>query len=212
MRKAQLYAALVCAVLFMAVPVLVAWCRYPSPGKAPMARYFPRGSISFFRATCSKLLRAAGEESFLPGKTGETYRFTYVPSFEYPFIVRVESRDRGAELVFTELSVSDGDEPRKVMRSRRVRVTQWQWESLLSALDQAKFWELDAEDGRFGCDGDNLVLEGMRHGRYHVVSRWAPDAGPFRSACFRLFELSKIGDNSIASVCNEFLPRTQASD
>jgi hypothetical protein len=64
----------------------------------------------------------------------------------------------------------------------------------LSALDQAEFWKLDAEDGRVGYF---LVLEGMGHGRYHVVSRWAPEAGPFLSACVRLFELSKASSDSV---------------
>jgi hypothetical protein len=200
MRKAQLYAALVCAVLFMLVPVLVARYRYPSPGKPQMDRCFPRGSVYHFHAEYySKFLRAAGEDPLRPGKSGEIYRVTSLPSFEPAIIVHVESRDRGADLVRTEVSVRFGAEPGAVSRSKSVRITQRQWESLLSALDQAEFWKLDAEDGRLGCDGYNLVFEGMRHGRYHVVSRWTPEAGPFLSACLRLFELSRVGGDSIAA-------------
>jgi hypothetical protein len=81
MRKAQLYAALVCAVLFMIVPVVVAWYRYASAGKAPINRYFPRGSVYHFHAKYFfKFLRAAGEESLRAGKAGEVFRLISLPS------------------------------------------------------------------------------------------------------------------------------------
>jgi hypothetical protein len=86
--------------------------------------------------------------------------------------------------------------PGPVRRSKGVRITKGQWESFLTALDEAQFWELDAEGGTMVCDGTTWVLEGMRHGHYHVVTRWTPEAMAeavtFRAACTLLLGLSKI--------------------
>ena len=58
--------------------------------------------------------------------------------------------------------------------ARRVR-------QFTSALGTLNFWNLPAADPtRFGHDGAQWILEGVKGGRYHVIDRWSPEDGPYR--------------------------------
>jgi hypothetical protein len=200
MRRTLQYAGLLCAVCSILSPLLVVW-RHQADYDRPYGAaddYFPHDTVEAIHAkSCSKFLAAAGEQRLQRGQSKETYRLAWLRTFNHPVIVKVQSQDRGAKLVVTELSGLGGYEPGAVSRSTSVRIEQEQWRSLLAALDRAHFWELETADGRVGCDGALWVLEGVTHGRYHVVSRWSPETGTFRDACIQLLGLSRVDADPI---------------
>ena len=50
---------------------------------------------------------------------------------------------------------------------------------LEARFEAAEFYGLRA-DGRMGLDGETWTLERLSFGRYHLVTRWSPPAGPLR--------------------------------
>lgn len=51
---------------------------------------------------------------------------------------------------------------------------------VLELIDAMGFWQMPAQDEVAGMDGAQWILEGYRHGAYHVIDRWSPTKGLLR--------------------------------
>jgi hypothetical protein len=98
----------------------------------------------------------------------------------------------GAVLNLLQLDGHGGYAPGKVAINREVILSPEQWESLSTVVSRVRFWEMPAVDKRIGFDGEELIVEGLRRGAYHVVDRWSPETGDFRRLCRHLVDLSGL--------------------
>jgi hypothetical protein len=88
------------------------------------------------------------------------------------------------------------DKPNSVLVNGPVTVSAEKVREFLTLLQKAKFWELETEEAsdktRYGMDGTQWVLEGVRNREYHVVDRWSPKNTDFTRVCFFLLKLAPI--------------------
>jgi hypothetical protein len=169
----------------------------------PSERFFPAGAFSerqdlsdFREEWYSGHLAAMGEPS-LPAlaqsdREATVYRLLWLPSFHHPVCVRIERTSEGARLHARVLDGKGGYEPGQIAIDRILTLDVGQWDHLDRLVQEAAFWELPtklADDG--GSDGDQLIVEGVKEGRYHVVDRWEPDP-IYKALCGTMLKLTKI--------------------
>jgi hypothetical protein len=120
------------------------------------------------------------------------YRLLWVPSFHHPVCVRIERAGEGARLHAKVLDGKGGYDPGQLAIDRKLTLGVEQWNQLQRLLDKATYWGLPtrlADDE--GCDGDQLIVEGVRAGKYHVVDRWDPDP-IYKELCRHMLGLTGI--------------------
>jgi hypothetical protein len=170
----------------------------------PTSRFFPAGALSeredlseFVHDWYSQHLIAMGEDPLGPvalrDRDATIYRLLWLPSFHHPVCVRVERKGEEARLRATVLDGKGGYDPGQIAIERRFRVDAETWHQLERLLDEAKYWTLPTRlaSDDVGCDGDQLVLEGVRRGNYHVVDRWAPERA-YANVCRYLLTLTGV--------------------
>jgi hypothetical protein len=87
------------------------------------------------------------------------------------------------------LSGRGGYEPGKIVVSRSAKIVGRAWEDFKRLLDKVKVWKMSTKDpAPDGCDGDQLIFEAVKGGKYHIVDRWTPD-----------------GDNDYSKLCRHML-------
>ena len=86
-----------------------------------------------------------------------------------------------------------------LMNEQRI-ISQVEWNQFKALIENARFWEMEKEDGRQGFDGSVWLVEGSREGYlesntpkqiYKLVYRWSPeDSDPFKSIGLYLLKFS----------------------
>ena len=154
-------------------------CETVQPGQ-----YFPSGTFS---ASTEKWyggrLCAMREEPLARSPADEAYRFLWLRSFHHPVSVRIEASSGTSALIAVELDGADGHEAGTAEVRAERSLSEQEWTTLMAAIGPATFWDMPTQNPTgFGEDGAQWIIEGYRHGRYHVVARWSPRSGPIRSA------------------------------
>ncbi len=116
------------------------------------------------------------------------YRFLWLPSFHDAISVRLVKSGDGAILHTVRLTIKNGYEPDKIIAAKSVKMSSGQWQRIARQAEKAKFWEMSShERARPGdpeiMDGDLLIVEGVRNGKYHWVLRHSPPGGDFVDLC-----------------------------
>jgi hypothetical protein len=167
-------------------------------------QYFPAGAFSqgsdisnFTARWYAKHLRAMAEPSLLETSRDKklvTYRFLWLRTFNHPISIRISIRPTGtASLTTIVTSGKGGYEPGIISKNEVTEISSRQLKQFYYRLDEAGFWSmktLDETNG--GNDGAEWIFEGVRDGKYHVVSRWAPESGTYRKLCLDLVEYSDL--------------------
>lgn len=128
------------------------------------------------------------------GTNAEIYRLLWLPSFHHPLSVRIDRTGNHAWLHVTILDGSEyacGSSP--VIAAQDADISIKQWKALERRLQNAAFWSMPTKEelGGMACEGDVLVLEGVRAGRYQCVVRTMP--GPvFEELCGYMLSLTNI--------------------
>jgi hypothetical protein len=76
----------------------------------------------------------------------------------------------------------------------QVLLRAWQVSTLdqpLRNLEQAAFWDMPTALGDVGLDGDQLIIEGITAGKYHVVDRWRADPA-YETLCRQILDLTGL--------------------
>jgi hypothetical protein len=142
-----------------------------------------------------KALREAPLYVPKPDPKVETYRFIWLRTFHRPVVFRVDA-PRGAAAQFT-IKVADGKggyEPGKLVRNEKRDLDDETLDRIRGAFTHGKFFELPSLEDRGGADGATWIIEAVSGGRYHVVIRWSPDAGPVHRIGKLLIEHAIGGD------------------
>jgi hypothetical protein len=118
------------------------------------------------------------------------YRFLWLPTWGRPVAVRIEKAGGRATLHMVQLDGSGGYDLGKIDTTRRMSPNRDDWERLMRRVRTAGFWGMPSRIDRLGADGEELIVEGVKDGRYHVVDRWTPEAGAYLELCRTLLDLS----------------------
>ena len=154
-------------------------------------------SDAFVRAWYSKHLRVMGEPSLSCGQTAEaeSYRFTWLRTFNRPVSVRIVRDAVGVRLVAVELTGAGGYDPGTIATRTEKRISGVDWQVLSAALSKASFWRMPTRptEPTVGLDGSQWIVEGRRgRGEYHIVDRWTPRRGGYRDAGLTFLTLAGI--------------------
>jgi MFS family permease len=119
------------------------------------------------------------------------YRLLWLPTFDHPVLVRIERTRQGAKLRASVLNGMGGYAPGQIAIDRTFSLGADQFRALYRNVEQAAFWDMPTELGELGLDGDQLIVEGVTAGKYHVVDRW--DADPaYTKLCRQMLDLSGL--------------------
>lgn len=172
-------------------------CLVPTCVVASSIAYFPEGTLHESSvAWYSKALIAADEPSLsaqLPANGVELYRFTWLRTFHAPIILRLEVRPDGVGILRAKrTNGAGGYEPGVLDLNQASNVSASEVAQFKKALEGFGFWNSPTEDSRMGVDGAEWIFEGVTSTKYHVVTRWTPDDGPFRRAMLNLLRMSGV--------------------
>lgn len=152
--------------------------------------YFPRGQFRGYpsfpppRATdraaldrdwYSSNLFAMQEAPLFCGAStdSETYRFTWLRTFNEPVAVRVYQRGGAYLLEAVILDGKSGFEPGNIKARIAKVISPVEWRRVIGELDRVRFWQMrTTTDHLIGIDGTQWIMEGRRAGRYHAATRW----------------------------------------
>jgi hypothetical protein len=122
------------------------------------------------------------------------YRFTFLPSFGHPVVVRVTLHSDGTGTVVTRVGKGAGGyAPKGLLSDHSAEINSPKVQALKNAVAVAKFWSLPTEPNQQGgTDGSEWLFEAADAGRYHVVDRWeGADLRPL--GLFFLNDVSQVG-------------------
>ena len=144
----------------------------------------------------SKHLRAMGEPSLWAHardpQNPTVYRLLWLPTFRHPVCVRIHRTPSGATLHATVLDGKGGYEPGFVAIERDIVLSEKQWIDMSELVERAGFWDMPTrleDDG--GCDGDQLIVEGLSGAKYHLVDRWEAE-GHYERLCRQMLDLTGL--------------------
>lgn len=143
-------------------------------------------------------LDAAGEPSLYLASQADrpdgqqSLRFTWLPTFQHPVFVRVESLPDGRQkLIATRLSGAGGYAPGTVKDRIERLLTATESRRLGKMLERTRLSELPptlCADG--GTDGSQWIFESVDSRGYHFVNRWTPRKGEVRKLGLLLLSLT----------------------
>jgi hypothetical protein len=171
--------------LLTAVALLIAWVassdffRRSAPFFPDMAFGGDKSDSDFSARWYSEHLQAMDEPSLWmlsrrdPNAT--VYRLLWLPTADHTVCVRIERTREGAKLRARVLNGMGGYAPGQIAIDRRITLVADQLSVLDRCLKQTAFWNMPTVLGDLGLDGDQLIIEGVTLGKYHVVDRWNAD-------------------------------------
>ncbi|TCM40016.1 hypothetical protein [Novosphingobium sp. ST904] len=135
----------------------------------------------FEREWYSDALAAAGEPSLASASLSdrteqEQFRFTWLPTFHHPVVVRVTFDAEGGRLDAVELSGSGGYEPGKIGRQIHRPLQPDELVKIRQASAETMLFEFrSVECGKVGIDGSEWLFEKRDANGYHFGNYWAPE-------------------------------------
>lgn len=126
-------------------------------------------------------------------RAADVYRFLWLASNEHPICIRLTRT--GGSLV---LHVAGHDGPPGMTAGRLtldkdVKLSVQQGERLVGLIGRTTFWTapVEVKESRGIGDGDRIVIEGVKDGKYHVISRAGLATGEaYKAFCRSLLELA----------------------
>jgi hypothetical protein len=135
----------------------------------------------------SKHLSAAEEPSLFeqslkpPMGIAASYRFTALPSFFAPVVIRID-QGRNGTMVLTakRLTGKGGYEPGHIGSIASRKLTARESEDILRMFAARDFAVFRTNPCDIGMDGGMWLLETRIGDKYHFVKQWSPQKGPVR--------------------------------
>ena len=119
-------------------------------------------------------------EPRLPGLAkdvnADLYRIMILPTWGNPIAVRVQRHGELYSLSARRLDGQGGYDPGKLVESKNSELSAEDSKTLEQLIQNVSFFQLPTDDGVFGHDGDEWIMEGVSRGKYHVVVRWCADS------------------------------------
>lgn len=119
------------------------------------------------------------------------YRFLWLATNEHPICIRLTKTGDNYRLHVARHDGPPGDTAGRLTVDKEVKIEAEQGERLVELLEKSSFWNapVSVKESRGRADGDRLVIEGVKNGKYHVVDRAGSIAGEsFQKFCRGLLE------------------------
>lgn len=162
-----------------------------SSAATAQTQYFPKGIFSndasndqFVDEWYSEQLTVLKEPSEFNRASNpslESYRFLWLRTFHHPIAVRIDLSKDGSAVLTTKMASGAAGFPNKrgyMIENISRPLLPEQTQELLLELNRTCFWQLPAVDQYRGDDGAEWIVEGVKNGKYHLVTRWSPQEGP----------------------------------
>jgi hypothetical protein len=107
-------------------------------------------------------------------------RFTWLPTFHHPVIVRFEMSPESSTMSAKELSGAGGYEPGSISREINRKLNSSETRQLKDAMAKASPFNEPPVNCELGLDGSQWMLESADKGNYHFAQRWSPEDGAMR--------------------------------
>ena len=122
----------------------------------------------------------------------ESYRFLWLRAFHRPVAVHVWRTGERHFMVVKRLSGRGGYDPGGFDLYWAHSLSENEWDAFMLHLEHSQYWLMPTLDELMSEDGAQWIMEGYREGRYHVVDRQSPEAGPYHDACMYLLRQSGL--------------------
>lgn len=131
---------------------------------------------------------------FAKDANAEVYRLMILPTWGNPIAVRIQRHGGMYSLSARRLDGQGGYNPGKLVESKNIELDPKDSKNLEALIRNLNFFHLSTDDrGVDGNDGDEWILEGVSHGKYHVVERWcAADYNPEKRGLVSFLAFSKF--------------------
>lgn len=125
-------------------------------------------------------------------RDAESYRFLWLATHEHPICIRLKKAGGDFELHVAAHDGPPGLTAGRLTLNKNLKLNPQQAGELIKLFEKTKFWTLPVEvKENGGADGDRIVVEGVKNGKYHVTSRAGIAAGESQRAfCRALIELA----------------------
>ncbi|MCC6505680.1 MAG: hypothetical protein BWZ07_00099 [Alphaproteobacteria bacterium ADurb.BinA280] len=133
-----------------------------------------------------------GELPLWCGRGAETYRLTYVPTFDNPILVRVWFDGDVGLLSATRFEGEGGYQIGDPKAQAKRDLSPQEVTRLRALVEAVGFWSPIRYRPREGLDGSTWIFEGRRDGHYQQLVRWSPEAGAERDFGLALIRLSGL--------------------
>lgn len=148
-----------------------------NPNEPQLADFEANWFASELRGFAEPSLYLASRETI--GSRPRTIRFTWLPSFHDPVVVRIDTDGAGASFLTAKLRPGGagffGEKPRRLER----RLTQEETQTIEELVTRSELFGQTAKDCRIGPDGAQWIIEATDGPRgYAFVARWSPESGP----------------------------------
>jgi hypothetical protein len=165
----------------------------------PELVFFPKDKElnSIVDKTKSVHLKAMNEPSLwkssLTDRKANVYRFLWLASGEHPICIRLT---RTGEGFVSHIAGHDG--PPGITAGRQtlnkdVKLSGQQGKRLVELLERTTFWTspVEVKESRGIADGDVIVIEGVKDGKYHVIVRaGSTTEANYKTFCRSMLELA----------------------
>lgn len=122
----------------------------------------------------------------------EIYRFTKLNSFEYDFLIRIESNKNEKNIYWKILSKKENLNSDKIITNKKQKISDLDWNKFTNKLDTINFWNIIPNNSHRGFDGSSWLLEGFKNGKYYAIQYWSPKDEKFKETCNYLVSLTDI--------------------
>ena len=120
------------------------------------------------------------------------FRFSYLPSFDHPIFITVQSETRGLVLIAKQLTGVGGYDPGMIGRSKELVLTGTQSAQFRDLLDKGGVFTEAPGKCDFGLDRTYWIFEQVHDGRYQLVKRRSPNGGAPRELGDWLLQVSGL--------------------
>ena len=134
--------------------------------------------------------------------SADVYRVMILPTWGNPIVVRAEKHGELYSLHARRLDGQAGYDPSKLVESKDVELNANDSKALGALIQNLNFFQLSMDDSVRGFDGDEWIIEGVSHGKYHFAQRWCATAynpdkrglRPFLALCTFLIDKSTLSE------------------
>ena len=131
----------------------------------------------------------------------ETYRLMVLPTWGNPIVVRIEKRGKIFSVFARRLDGQGGYDPGKLAEAKDIALSPEESQELENLLQSLNFFQLSTRDKVNGLDGDEWIMEGVSHGKYHITTRW----------CAAYYDPPKRGLVQFLKLCDFLFNKSQLS-
>ncbi len=126
-------------------------------------------------------------------KNAVDYRFLWLASREHPICIRLNRTGQTFKLHISRHDGPPGTTAGRQNVDKDVKISAQQGKELFARLEKSTFWAAPVEvKENGGADGDRIMIEGVKDGKYHVISRAGSAAGEsYKGFCRSLLELAQ---------------------